>query len=190
MTARRHLTRKRQHHSQFLSRSSLYRCGQRLALMPLDMNTARFSFALVVVASLTSLAAACADSSLAPTSPSSAGSASNTLTSDQLAGTWNLVSIQSTGQAEQTVPSGAAYALTFTDGRLSTRADCNLCGGGFKLAGQTLTAGPNLACTRAACPTIEFESIYTSLLSGESTVALSGNSLVLSSTRGVLRFAR
>ena len=158
--------------------------------MPLDMNTARFSFALVVVASLTSLVAACADSSLAPTSPSSVSNAPKTLTSDQLAGTWNLVSIQPAGQAEQAVPSGAAYALTFADGRLSTRADCNVCGGAFKLAGETLTAGPNLACTRAACPTMEFESIYTSLLSGDSTVTLSGNSLVLSSTRGVLRFSR
>ena len=158
--------------------------------MPLDMNTARFSFALVVVASLTSLVSACADSSLAPTSPSSVSNAENTLTSDQLAGAWNLVSIQRAGEAEQTVPSGAAYALTFADGRLSTRADCNICGGAFKLAGETLTAGPALACTRAACPTMEFESIYTSLLSGDSTVTLSGNSLVLSSTRGVLRFSR
>ena len=153
------------------------------------MNTARFSFALVVV-SLTLLVPACADSSLAPTSPSSVSNASNTLTSDQLAGTWNLVSIQPVGQAERAVPSGAAYALTFAEGRLSTRADCNMCGGTFKLAGETLTAGPALACTRAACPTMEFESVYTSLLSGDSTVTLSGNSLVLSSTRGVLRFSR
>jgi heat shock protein HslJ len=153
------------------------------------MNTARFSFALVV-ASLSLLVPACADSSLAPTSPSSVSDASNTLTSDQLAGTWNLASIQPAGQAERAVPSGAAYALTFAEGRLSTRADCNLCGGTFKLADETLTVGPALACTRAACPTMEFESVYTSLLSGDSTVTLSGNSLVLSSTRGVLRFSR
>jgi heat shock protein HslJ len=35
-----------------------------------------------------------------------------------------------------------------------------------------------------------FESQYTTLLSGESTVTLTGNSLVLSSARGVLRFSR
>jgi hypothetical protein len=37
---------------------------------------------------------------------------------------------------------------------------------------------------------MEFESIYTSLLSGDSTVTLSGQSLLLSSGRGTLRFTR
>ena len=41
------------------------------------------------------------------------------------------------------------------------------------LAGQTLTVGPSLACTRAACPTMAFENTYTSVLSGVSTVTLS-----------------
>lgn len=145
---------------------------------------------LVVLVSLASLVASCAESTSAPTSPSSVSSGSNTLTTDQLTGTWNLVSIQSAGQAEQAVPQGATYVLTFADGRLSTRADCNVCAGGFQLSGQTLTAGPALACTRAACPTMAFENTYTSLLSGESTVTVSGNSLVLSSARGVLRFSR
>jgi heat shock protein HslJ len=154
------------------------------------MNNSRFSFALVVVASLASLAIGCSESTSAPTSPSSVSGGPNTLTSDQLSGTWNLVSIQPAGQAEQAVPSGASYVLTFSDGRLSTRADCNVCGGAFQLSGQTLTAGPALACTRAACPTMAFENTYTTLLSGESTATLSGNSLVLSSARGVLRFSR
>jgi heat shock protein HslJ len=158
--------------------------------MPADMNNSRFSFTLVVLASLTSLAVGCAESSSAPTSPSSVGSSSNTLTADQLAGTWSLLSIQSAGQAEQATPTGASYVLTFADGRLSTRADCNVCGGAFRLSGQTLTAGPALACTRAACSTMAFESTYTTLLSGDSTVTLSGNTLVLSSARGVLRFSR
>ena len=71
-----------------------------------------------------------------------------------------------------------------------TRADCNLCNGTFTLLGHTLTAGPALACTRAACPTMAFENGYTSLLSGDSTVTLSSGALVLSSSRGVLRFTR
>ena len=150
------------------------------------MNNSRFLFPLVVLASL---AIGCAESSV-PTSPSSVTSGSNTLTADQLAGAWSLLSIQSAGQAEQATPAGASYILTFADGRLSTRADCNVCGGAFQLSGQTLTAGPALACTRAACPTMAFEITYTTLLSGESTVTLSGNTLVLSSARGVLRFSR
>ena len=100
------------------------------------------------------------------------------------------MSIQPAGQPEQATPSSASYIVTFADGRLSTRADCNSCGGTFALSGQTLTAGPALACTRAACPTMEFEMKYTSLLSGDSTVALSDKGLLLSSGRGMLRFTR
>jgi heat shock protein HslJ len=149
------------------------------------MSGFRFLAALVVVASFFG----CADRSSTPSSPSSvAGSPS--LTADQLSGTWTLVSIQPAGQADQAAPQGASYTLTFADGRLSTRVDCNLCNGSFALSGQTLTAGPALACTRAACPTMAFESGYTSLLSGESTVTVSNNGLALSSARGVLRFIR
>jgi hypothetical protein len=35
-----------------------------------------------------------------------------------------------------------------------------------------------------------FENIYTGLLSGDSTVTVSGDTLLLSSTRGVMRFTR
>jgi len=143
------------------------------------------------------LATGCADSASTPTSPSSgtgsptsplAGSSAPTV--EQLAGTWNLQSLQPAGDAVQPTPAGASYTLTFADGRLSTREDCNLCGGAFKLSGETLTAGPALACTRAACPTMAFESTYGRLLSGDSTVTLSNGTLVLSSARGVMRFTR
>jgi heat shock protein HslJ len=153
------------------------------------MNNPRSLLTLVVLGSLVSFAAGCAEST-APTSPSSVTGGSSTLTTDLLAGTWTLVSLQPANQAVQAVPQGAPYTVTFADGRLSTRADCNLCTGSFTLSGQTLTAGPALACTRAACATMAFESTYTTLLSGESTVTLSGNTLVLSSARGALRFAR
>jgi heat shock protein HslJ len=149
------------------------------------MSVFRFVVALVVTTSLLG----CAERSSTPSPPSSiAGSPS--LTADELAGTWTLVSIQPAGQADQATPPGTSYTLTFADGRLSTRVDCNVCSGAFTLSGETLTAGPALACTRAACPTMAFESGYTSLLSGESTVTLSNNVLALSSARGVLRFIR
>jgi heat shock protein HslJ len=124
-----------------------------------------------------------------PTSPSSID-AMPVVTSDQLAGTWTLVSIEPAGQTQQPAPAGATYTLTLGEGRLSTRVDCNSCSGGFALSGQTLTAGPAFACTRAACPTMAFENTFTRILSGDSTVALSGNTLVLTSQRGVLRFVR
>ena len=145
------------------------------------MSTFRALAPLVVIVAL---AAGCSTSSATLTSPSS------TLTASQLAGTWSLVSIQPAGQDEQATPAGATYAITFADGRLSTRVDCNTCSGPFSLSGGTLTAGPAIACTRAACRTMEFENAYTRILGGEATVTLSGVSLVVSSPRGVLRFAR
>ncbi len=108
----------------------------------------------------------------------------------QVTGTWTLASIQPSGQSAQSTPAGASYALTLVDGNLSARADCNTCAGRYTLAGKTLTAGPALACTRAACPTMAFETTYTSMLSGESTVTASPTALTLTSSRGTLRYTR
>jgi heat shock protein HslJ len=160
----------------------------------------RLSLVSVVAAAL--LATGCAGSSSTPTSPSSGSGSppaqgeqsplpgSPAPTVDQIAGTWKLQSVQPAGDVALTTPAEASYTLTFADGRLSTRADCNMCSGVFVLSGQTLTAGPALACTRAACPTMGFESIYERLLAGESTVTLSDGTLMLTSARGVLRFTR
>lgn len=151
----------------------------------------RIASCFVFLVLVAALVAACSESSSTPTAPSSTtGAGTLALSADELSGTWTLVSIHPTGQAEQTRPAGATYTMTFANGRLSTRVDCNQCAGSFALSGQTLTAGPALACTRAACPTMAFENTYTSILGGDSTVALSGSTLVLSSPRGVLRFVR
>jgi heat shock protein HslJ len=99
-------------------------------------------------------------------------------------------SIQLAGQDRQATPAGASYTLNLANGRLSTRVDCNTCSGAFTISGRTLTAGPALPCTRAACPTMAFENAYTRLLSGDSTVTLLDGTLVLLSPRGMLRFTR
>ena len=159
------------------------------------------SLSLLSLAVAALLATGCSGSGPTPASPSAPGSpaspsdqspisGSRALTADQLAGTWSLRSLQPAGGADQAAPAGATYTLGFADGRLSTQADCNRCGGAFTVSGQTLTAGPALACTRAACPTMAFESIYMGLLGGDSTVTLTDGTLVLSSARGVLRFTR
>jgi len=112
-------------------------------------------------------------------------------TADQLAGAWRLVAIRPAGaQSDVPAPLNANYSATFADGRVSLRADCNTCNGVFSLNGQTLTAGPTLICTRAACPTMAFESSYTQLIAGDSTVSLNGITLTLTSPRGILRFMR
>jgi len=149
------------------------------------MKNIRFSSVAFLL--LTLIGSACSETPVSPTSPSSS-SGSLALTAGQLAGTWSLTTLQQSGQASQ--PSPATYTLTIADGRLSTRADCNVCGGGFTLSGQTLTAGPAMACTKAACPTMAFENVYVGMLAGEHTVELSGKTLVLSSSRGRLTFAQ
>lgn len=141
------------------------------------------------VAAASVAAAGCGASSHTLTSPSTVGASS--LTADVLAGTWQLQSLQLAGRPEEATPAGARYSLTFTDnGRVSARADCNVCNGAFALSGRTLTAGPALACTRAACATMAFENTYTRVLGGDSTITLSGGRLVLFSSRGVLEFRR
>jgi heat shock protein HslJ len=152
------------------------------------MNAFRYLSTFGIIASLS---VGCSESPSAPTSHSGAAApAAAALTADQLTGTWNLVSIQPTGQGIQLTPLGANYTLSFATGRVSTRADCNSCSAAFTLSGQTLTVGPALACTRAACPTMAFENVYTSLLSGASTATVSARALVLSSDRGLLHFAQ
>ena len=151
------------------------------------MQHVLFSFGITLL--VAALTAACTSS---VTSPSAVGAPpSSAYTVAQLQGTWTLSSIQRTGEARQDRPFNATYTLTF-DGasRLSTRADCNSCGGTFSLDGTTLTAGPNLACTRAACPTMAFENAYTAILSGDSTTVVTNSTLTLTSARGTLQFVR
>jgi heat shock protein HslJ len=150
----------------------------------------RFAFLALALVVGGFVAIGCSDSSSLPASPSSISGVQAPLGESLTSGTWTLVALQVAGQSQQAAPAGATYAVTFADGRLSTRADCNTCGGAYGLAGETLTVGPALACTRAACRTMEFENTYTRVLDGPSTVTLSGNTLVLSSPRGVLQFTR
>lgn len=135
-------------------------------------------------------------SSPSPTSPS-AGSTATTSTSAQVSGTpaqvsgaWTLTSIQPAGQMEVTVPGGASYGLALSNDRVSTKVDCNVCGGNLSVDQQTMTVGPLLACTRAACPTMAFENAYLAILAGESTTRIDGDTLTLTSARGALRFRR
>jgi heat shock protein HslJ len=134
-------------------------------------------------------ASACSSASSALTAPSSVGGSTN-FTSAQLSGTWTVTSIQPAGREEQVTPASAIYSLSLDGERVSSQVDCNRCGGAMKLDGSTLTIGPALACTKAACPTMEFESAYLSVLSGESQVSAEGSSLTLSSSRGVVRLRR
>jgi len=174
-------------HAGFLNNRSISR-GTPVAMIK-RMHQFGFSFGVVLL--VAALTAACTQSVSSPTSPSAVSAPPTAAyTAAQLAGTWTLASIQPSGAAKQDRPFGATYTITFSEGRLSTRADCNMCGGSFSVEGTTLSAGPNLACTRAACPTMAFESAYTAILSGDSTTVVTNSTLTLSSARGTLQFVR
>jgi heat shock protein HslJ len=148
-------------------------------------------FSLSLAFLVAALTAACTQSITAPTSANAVTAPpSSAYTIAQLEGTWTLVSIHPAGGASQDRPFNSTYTITFSNGRLSTRADCNTCGAAFSMTGDVLTAGPNLACTRAACPTMEFESLYTSMLSGDSTTVVTNSTLTFTSSRGTLQFVR
>src|SRR5688572_25611907 len=111
------------------------------------------------------VSAACMSPVTSPTSMAAASSSA--YTSAQLEGSWIVAAMQIAGGSKQDRPAGATYTLTFSNGKMSTRADCNTCAGSFSVSGTNVTTSANLACTRAACPTMSFESAYTSLLGGE-----------------------
>ena len=153
------------------------------------MGHVLFSLSIALLVAL--LTAACTQSAATPTSPSSvAAPPSSAYTIAQLEGTWTLASIQPAGAAKQDRPSDANYTITFTGGRIQSHADCNSYVGGFAITGRTITIGPNLAGTRAACPTMPFENAYTAMLSGDSTIVVTNSILALTSPRGALLFVR
>jgi heat shock protein HslJ len=121
-----------------------------------------------------------------------AGCASNpsSPTPASLDGVWRILSIQPASQPVQGAPAGAQYQVTFQDQRVLLRVDCNSCSGTFTSSGNTLTIGPTLACTRAACATAAYESAVVSLLSGEHQAGTTLHNLTLTSSRGTVLLQR
>jgi heat shock protein HslJ len=111
-------------------------------------------------------------------------------TPDSIDGVWRIISIQPPSQPVQTAPVGAQYQVEFENGRASLRVDCNTCNGSFALNGATLTIGPVLACTRAACATASYESAVVSILSGDHQVNATLHNLTLTSGRGTVLLQR
>jgi len=111
-------------------------------------------------------------------------------TADSVDGVWRIISIQPPSQAVQAAPTGARYQIGFEEERAFVRVDCNTCTGPFTLNGDTLTIGPALACTRAACATAAYESAVVSILSGAHQVSATQHNLTLTSTRGTVLLQR
>jgi heat shock protein HslJ len=73
---------------------------------------------------------------------------------------------------------------------VTVRADCNTCAGTYRADAGSLTIGPQLACTRAACPSAPLDQEYVTALAGATSYVVAGSRLAIFSTGGVLRFSR
>ena len=125
------------------------------------------------------IAVACSDDDT-PTSP----------TAENLEGVWRIISIQLPSQPVQPAPTAARYQVAFEDERVFARVDCNTCIGPFSLNGSTLTVGPSLPCTRAACETASYESAVVAMLNGQHQVSTTTHNLTLTSPRGTMLLQR
>lgn len=135
--------------------------------------------------------AACglSDGSLLPLAPS----ADKPATATSLpAGTWRLVSLQESGQAEVPIAAPDQFTAEFTaNGLARLRADCNRCVASYTADGPRLSVSP-MACTRAYCAsTAPLDDKFTSLVArAQAWAAPDARQLELSSDAGVLRFLR
>ena len=86
------------------------------------------------------------------------------------------------------MPNPEQFTVRFeSNDRLSVRADCNTCTGGYTLDGSSLSIG-HLACTLIACPTPGLDTLFTSALQNVRTANVSGTELVMTGTEFTLRF--
>ena len=145
----------------------------------------RFNAALIAALSLT----ACQGSSPTAPSPSSTTPSGDALSIETNA-VWKLQSLARTNSSKVTIGDPSRFTMSLGDDKLlHAQADCNKATGGYTTSGTTISVGP-LASTKAYCGSAPIDTDYLLLLSGDNTVAISGSTLELSSSRGTLRFTR
>jgi heat shock protein HslJ len=109
--------------------------------------------------------------------------------SDLAGGAWRLVDMEPAGAARFVPSDPSRFTLEFeAPGRLGVRADCNVCGGGFTLAGDTLHV-TEMACTLVFCAG-PGGSEFAGLVQGRSSVELQDGTLRIESQRGRLTLRR
>ena len=145
---------------------------------------------LLAAAGIALSAAACAGSALAPTSSDSSTPATGAAAAMIAAGPWQLQALTRSDSSTVVVAEPDHFTLEIVPGdRLAIRADCNRASGAYGLTGATLSVGP-LASTKAYCSSAPLDDEYLGLLSGDNTATVTATTLVLSSSRGALRFGR
>lgn len=105
-------------------------------------------------------------------------------------GEWRLQSLQRPDFSIAPISDPARFTARFDeDGRIGLRADCNSCGGTFRIDGESLSVTP-VACTRVFCPSAPLDTLFVSILEGASSVDIEAEHLRVSSPRGSLTFVR
>jgi heat shock protein HslJ len=134
------------------------------------------TIALVLVWAAPLLLASCGEDALGPT---------------DVQGEWRLISLQRADLSTTVVPDPSRFTVRFEEsGRVSLRADCNVCNGTYAVDGQDTVVSDALACTRAFCASAPLDGEFVAILQGRSTAQESGGRLVLASARGRLVFVR
>jgi heat shock protein HslJ len=110
---------------------------------------------------------------------------------DDIAGhVWTLRALQRVDGTAVTLPEGNFTAQFQDGGRLSVRADCNTCTGGYQVDDRqmSLTA---LACTRAFCTrSAPVDTDYVVALQAARRYVVTGRVLTVSGERSLLVFER
>ncbi|MFV0536744.1 MAG: META domain-containing protein [Dysgonomonas sp.] len=112
------------------------------------------------------------------------GAATTALTAEALAGKWNLTSIAGGDLATLFTNKIPTMEIT-ADGNVNGNAGCNNYRSTYKLDSNTITFGPVMS-TKMACPGLQGEQLFTSLLTTPLQAALDGNKLTLSKEGNVV----
>jgi heat shock protein HslJ len=122
--------------------------------------------------------------------PAAAGGSASAPAPLDLVGSWQLVSATPTGQNAIDAGEPGRFTADFaTDGRVSLRADCNRCAGGYTATTGGLTVGP-MACTRAYCSSAPLDTTFTMLVSDATAWTVTNGRLELRGDSGVLRLRK
>jgi heat shock protein HslJ len=100
---------------------------------------------------------------------------------------WQLESFQPSAGPIVAVTDPSLYTVRFgSDGSVTARADCNRCGGRYRVSGASMTIGP-LACTLMACPLPSQGDQFTAALTSVTGYVQTESELLLLHTGGTLR---
>ncbi len=152
------------------------------------------SLALVAVAPLVLLAACSASEGgsnpLASQLPAIRDGAA-TQAAPGLTGTWQMVSLQRTGQAQVPAPAGVALSAEFrADGQLLVQADCNVCRASYEAGAEGALKVSPMACTRAYCTSAPVDTDFAALVGSARQAMVGEHALGLTSEAGSVLMRR